>query len=315
MSARLQQFSLVVATTFSAVAAAQPSPPASTPDSLPAAIPADEVVLVDGTVLVGLVEKQEPGKFVVIKLADGSEQTLTWDQIKSVKQAPRGPATEPTHAPDAPAPATSAPLTANVQSSSGEALTFTLAPPPTYAVNFALGGFSQYANVDSLYLPGGGVDMSVQGLIGLTDFPDRHGGNWNTIRVDGYFQIHGGGLIYDGNSNANGGFLALNGGIGLGYSYLHMRDLDLDYKQRGLGVAITWRLGEQQMWTFVNQGQGISVSNFAHGPYFQLLFPKYEAHNASLDYSWIGAGLVFWNTGGDSNQGLTMLELGGGATF
>jgi len=78
--------------------------------------PVDTVDLKDGTQVKGEVIKQEPGKFVVVKLPDGSQQVLSWDDIKRVTTAPRAqpqPGTvspPPVAPPVAPAPTTTTDL-------------------------------------------------------------------------------------------------------------------------------------------------------------------------------------------------------------
>jgi hypothetical protein len=61
----------------------------------------DKVYLVDGTILSGTVIRQDPGRFVVIRMADGRETTLSWPDIKRVETGPRP--TDSTPLPAAPA--------------------------------------------------------------------------------------------------------------------------------------------------------------------------------------------------------------------
>jgi hypothetical protein len=63
----------------------------------------DKVYLVDGTLLTGTVVRQDPGKFVIIRLADGRETTINWSDVKLVETGPRAPAAAPAATPSAPA--------------------------------------------------------------------------------------------------------------------------------------------------------------------------------------------------------------------
>jgi hypothetical protein len=201
--------------------------------------------------------------------------------------------------------------TPSVQTVEGAAVTFTLAPPPKHAINFAMGGFGTYSN-SGASLFGAGIDIAGHALVGLKPFPGSNGGNWNALRVDLHLQLYAGGLAIQipYGDDVVGGLFAARTGIAVGYTYLHMRDLDLDYKQRGLGFSAMWRLGDQEMQTVFDEDEamGASLSGFAHGPSFQLLFPTYGAHRGVLDYKFINVDIVFW-------RGLTMFQIGSGGTF
>lgn len=82
------------ASTSAAPVAAPPPPPP------PAAPKHGIVVLKDRTKLEGNIVRQEPGQFVIIDLADGSEKTIPWDRVSEVDIVAAKP-----QAPPAPVPA------------------------------------------------------------------------------------------------------------------------------------------------------------------------------------------------------------------
>ncbi|HVJ16737.1 MAG TPA: hypothetical protein VM686_14950 [Polyangiaceae bacterium] len=82
----------------------------------------DVVLLVDGSELRGTVLQQEPGKFVVIRTADGKTHTLSWADIRRVETS-AAPAPQPT--PAAPAAAPPAPAAPPATSPQGTATTTT----------------------------------------------------------------------------------------------------------------------------------------------------------------------------------------------
>ena len=211
---------------------------------------------------------------------------------------------------------------AAVLTSTGDALKFTFAPPPKYAVNLAVSGLGMYADPGAT-LFGGGSEIAVQALIGLAPFPDSRGGNWHGFRFDGYVQALGGGILLNGDISGDGiddagGFFAIRGGLGVGYAYLHMRDIDLDFKQRGIGISGGWRIGDQKMWTYFGVPEAdTSIAGVAHGPSIQLLFPTYNAHRGLLDYKFIGLEVTSWSStnADDASDSVTILTLSSGGTF
>jgi hypothetical protein len=297
----------------------------------PAAAPAagDSVDLNDGTHLAGQIVSQEPGKYVVIRLGNGSQQTIMWGDVRRVTMGPPQPAAAPapapaptpsaapatataTAAPVAPATATGGPGVPSVRTSTGEAVQFTLAPPPKYIINFAIGGNAEYSSYASATFVGGGMEIGAHSIIGIKPFPDTHGGDWQGIMLQGFLQPHGGGII---NGDASGGYFQLFGGIGAGYTYMRIRDLDLDYSQRGWGIAVTYRLGADNTWVWASGCGSSSCGNgggFAHGPAFQFLLPSYAAHRGVLSYGWINANVVFESFTYDT---LVLFQVGGGSAF
>jgi len=207
-----------------------------------------------------------------------------------------------------------------VRTSTGEGLTFTLAPPPKFAVNFAAGGFGSYISAgDGISLGGAGVEVSLQGVIGTSSFPSTQGGGWHGVRVDLFAQAQGGAIfVGEGAASEAGGFYVGRGGIGVGYSYLRLRDIDLDYKQRGIGVAATWRLSHQRMGAYFEAGD-FTFTGVAHGPLLQLLFPTYAAHRGSVDYKFINLELTYWHpddaNGVPTAIGFDHFMIGGGGSF
>ena len=55
----------------------------------PAATPADQVLLKDGTAIRGRVIKQDPGTFVTIETAEGAQRTIPWERVKEVVVVPK----------------------------------------------------------------------------------------------------------------------------------------------------------------------------------------------------------------------------------
>jgi hypothetical protein len=95
-----------------------------------------------------------------------------------------------------------------------------------------------------------------------------------------------------------------------------MNDIDLDYYQRGIGFAATWRFGDYYVDVMGSDGASGSGSQFVTGPSLQLLFPRYAAHRAALDYRWISANFVFIpDSSPGANNGFTSYQIGGGGTF
>ncbi|MGH7270816.1 MAG: hypothetical protein ACREJ3_10340 [Polyangiaceae bacterium] len=202
-----------------------------------------------------------------------------------------------------------------MRTATGEAVTFTFAPVPKYSVNFAFSGFTEYASLGSLSMAGVGMEFAAYGVVGITPFPDTHGGSWQGVALQAYLRPWGGGIwgsntvtssLVSVSSSTSAGFYSLSGGVGVGYSYLKIDDIDLDYSQRGIGFTATWRFADQAMW-FFGDIPG-NTSSFAHGPWIALLFPTYAAHRASLSYKFINADIVFLD-------GITQFEFGGGGAF
>ncbi len=84
----------------SASAAPVAAPPPPPPPPPPPAPKHGMVVLKDRSKLEGNIVRQEPGQFVIIDLADGSEKTIPWDRVSEVDIVAAKP-----QAPPAPAPA------------------------------------------------------------------------------------------------------------------------------------------------------------------------------------------------------------------
>ena len=266
----------------------------------------------DGTTLSGTVLKQEFGKYVVIQMADGSQQTLDWSTVKRVSTGPRSAGAT------APAAMPGQTGTPTVRTATGEAVTFTLAPVPKYSINFAFAGMLEYSSFGNQSMAGGGMEFAGFGIIGLTPFPDTHGGSWQGIAVQAFLRPWGGGIFGGDSSQQGGGFFSLNGGIGAGYSYLKINDIDLDYSQRGIGFQATWRFADENFWLFGlgNNSGAVNLSSFAHGPWIAVLFPTYAAHRGSLSYKFINADIVFASPGtGGVSVGITQFELGAGGAF
>jgi hypothetical protein len=76
--------------------AASPTMATSTPAPAPApVVPAPPaqmkrgvVVLKDGTKVTGVLERVEPGQYVMVKTPDGGERTISWDRVSEVNVAP-----------------------------------------------------------------------------------------------------------------------------------------------------------------------------------------------------------------------------------
>ena len=153
-----------------------------------------------------------------------------------------------------------------VRSASGEAVTFTLAPPPGSPSTSEIGGFASYASTYGFSFAGGGLELgSVQSIIGVNQFPDPQGGAWPGVVVPAYLRPWGGGFwgTPPGGSSPGGGFFSVLGGAGVGYTYMSIQsNIDLDYNQRGIGVMATYRLGDQNAWFFGDASTQIGGSSY-----------------------------------------------------
>jgi hypothetical protein len=75
----------VGASTLAATAPPTPPPPPPPP---PPQAKRGVVVLKDGTKVAGILERVEPGQYVIVQTADGGERTISWDRVSEVNVAP-----------------------------------------------------------------------------------------------------------------------------------------------------------------------------------------------------------------------------------
>jgi hypothetical protein len=257
--------------------------------------------------------KQEWGSFVVLRIADGSEQVITWAEILRVSLAPRLPApSQPTVA--SPAKVSGLTSTPAAQAPEREPVSPTLAPPPGYVIDVGTGGFAEFGSFAAAKGAGGGGEIAVQSIIGISRFPDLHGGSWHGVVAQAYFQPWGGAFWID---NAWAGHFSLNGGIGGGYAYLHTGEIDPDQKQGGIGFMATYRVGAEHtsLWGGSSEGYNFSGSGagLAHGPWVALLFPTYNGRRGTLAFTYLAFNVVMFDLGNGASG--TQWEIGSGRAF
>lgn len=249
-----------------------------------AEVTADVVSLADGTEIVGLVIQQEPGKFVTIRLPDGSQQTLSWSEIKRVTLAPRAsvapapPVTTappavapPAVAPPAVAPAPAGPTTNLSLTPEGASLTMrqesVLVVDQPGNVSFGLHAgyaFSGAAFKNGFFVSPLGVTLGFNLLAGQ-QFPGADGGVWNGIVIEPTVAYTGGmGQLPATLGGQSGDELLIQivryGGF-IGWELLSfgpMEKVDDLRLQSGIGLRVGAFLGGAFTWTHLSANGPLS---------------------------------------------------------
>jgi hypothetical protein len=274
----------------------------------PTAADADVVQLQDGSELRGTVLREEPGQFVVLKLADGRELTLSFGEIKRVLKAPRAPTapttTQQTTSQDG---STSVRITEDcaknpeLERCKRETTVSTgpggigvggvyerrvrILEPPSTVISFAIeGGFlygRSLGDGPEFHLYGGGGAIGAKILTGGGPLPGTGGGSWSGVAIDPRANFHGAG-IYIPDLETGAGFTTGGGNLAISYQWLRYGSMDpVDLRQHGIGFHAGYSAGVQFTRVYSGESQPIETQ-FQHGPQFGMLFPEYNAGTSKL---------------------------------
>jgi hypothetical protein len=258
--------------------------------SAPARADGDDVVtLKDGSTLRGTVVKQEPGKFVVVRTADGKESTLSFDSVARVETSAPAAAQPP--------PGSAAPADASASGEDKDVTErrkngFFLQRETTFAgaedkrqkwlkagggiFNFEVRGqgyfYMQKLSTSGLTINnyGGGGGAGFRMAFMYLSLPDpKLGGTWTALRIGLGVDAEGGGGGAKTSGSVDG--IAVSGGSGFGMFELNVPAylggvIGLGSFDGDLWDGIALKLQYQPSWTYtlVSPGGGGSGSfNFA----------------------------------------------------
>lgn len=270
----------------------------------------DVVDLEDGSRIEGTLVRQEPGQYVVIRKADGTEHTVMWKRIAGITaRSSAGPDVVDARTDERASPVLAAGGVGFTRSSQTvERVHGRTSRHIDFAVDGAFlygtstGGGDLQANIY-----GGGASFGLKSLWG-SDFPSAEGGAWSGVAVNLMGGLFGAGLVVTDGENTDGaGMTVTNLGLEVGYQFLSFGSMNpRTLEQPGWGVAVLGRLGYQ--WTSVYSSETTSDGDVSYGPGVALVFPTYNAGTAALKRGYFN---VFLLPTGD----FLFAMIGGGGAF
>jgi len=266
---------------------------AATGASAEGALP-DVVELEDGSRIEGTLVRQEPGQYVVIRKADGAEQTVMWKRIAGITaRSAAGPdvvdaRTEeratPVYAAGGIGVSRTSQTVERVHERSSHHID--LAVDGAFLYGTSTGGGDLRANVY-----GGGASFGLKSLWG-DDFPGADGGAWSGVAVNLMGGVFGAGLVVTDGKNTDGAGMTITSvGLEVGFQFLSFGSMNpRTLEQAGWGVAVLGRLGYQ--WSSVFSSSTASAEDFSYGPGLALVLPNYNAGTATLKRGYFNAFIL-----------------------
>jgi hypothetical protein len=284
MTARSRETFLLFPAAIAAFLAATAAPAfAQTPSS------DDEVDLVDGSTLHGVVTEQAPGSYVIIRTTDGRVQSVPWSQVKRVSTA-TSPILPPPVAPalardPSPAPVPPSTIEAPAEADEGarKPLSVALEAGVRLGYSFSSGDYYQGTPIGSSSsaadLPGlgGAIPFAIDAGMRIGPYVFAGAAFQYALLNSSCFSSPGLSLSCSGHDIRGGleviGHFAPRGkidpwiGVGMGHEWL---ELDISASEQGASAQLTDTFDG---WNFADLMIGADFHVGAHGgigPYFEL---------------------------------------------